>query len=148
MHGVGELPCGSRIQHCHCCGTGSIPFPGTWTCLRHSQKKKNVSSWNQGLGRVIMLGEDTQTPRGKTEAETGVPGSPLKLPGCPSRQRPEDTEMLPSFLAEPRRERGSATPAFLLWPQNSDGEHLCCFQTPQFVAALGDSYSWYSEIAI
>ena len=113
-----------------------------------AKKKKNVSSRNQGLGRVIMLGEDTQTPRGKTEAETGVPGSPLKLPGCPSRQRPEDTEMLPSFLAEPRRERGSATPAFLLWPQNSDGGHLCCFQTPQFVAALGDSYSWYSEISI
>ena len=37
---------GLRIWHCHCngsggcCGVGSIPGPGTSTCLKHSQKKK------------------------------------------------------------------------------------------------------------
>ena len=39
---------GLRIQRCHCCGsgyscgTGSIPGPGTYTCLRHGQKNTQI----------------------------------------------------------------------------------------------------------
>ena len=29
-----------RIWHCHCCGLGSIPGPGTSACWGNSQKKK------------------------------------------------------------------------------------------------------------
>ena len=31
---------GLRIQHCHCCGLGSIPGLGSTTCHRHSQEEQ------------------------------------------------------------------------------------------------------------
>ena len=34
-----------KIQHYHCCGSGSIPGPGTSTCHGHSQKK---IQWRKG----------------------------------------------------------------------------------------------------
>ena len=30
-----------RIWHCHCCGSGPIPGPGTFACCRHGQKKRS-----------------------------------------------------------------------------------------------------------
>ena len=33
---------GLRIQHCHCCGTGSVPGLGISTCHRHVRKKKSL----------------------------------------------------------------------------------------------------------
>ena len=29
-----------RIQHCHCCGTGSIPGPGTSACCGCQERKE------------------------------------------------------------------------------------------------------------
>ena len=31
-----------RIPGCHCCGSGSIPDPGTSTCSKYNQKKKGT----------------------------------------------------------------------------------------------------------
>ena len=41
-----EFPGGMAVRdlHCHCCGMGSIPGPGTSACCGHSQKKKNLKA--------------------------------------------------------------------------------------------------------
>ena len=45
---------GLRIQHCHCCGMGSIPGLGTFACCRHSPKEKKKFDEN-GRSYVYLI---------------------------------------------------------------------------------------------